>query len=183
MPRFWCMLFALLVMLGLGACATSTPPVAGDGGAHPWVKALWMHFVNGVEEAFVRTMSSPDILTLRDANGKPAPTIWDEGRRKIRIDVSRLRDSNGRLVPTIWDSERGERRIDVRRLRDSNGRRVPTTWDSERGEYRIDVRRLRSKDGAPVPRRWDAERGEYRVDTRRVDPEDLDLAIFDAAQP
>ena len=57
----------------------------------------------------------------------------------------------------VAERERGERRIDVRRLRDSNGRRVPTVWDSERGEY--------------------------RVDARRVDPEDIDLAIFDAAQP
>ena len=182
MPRFWHMLLALLAMFGLGACATSTQPVADDG-ARSWRKALWTHFVNSVEEAFVRTMSSPDIVNLRDANGKPVPTVWDNERRKTRVDVSRLRDSNGRRVPTIWDSERGERRIDVRRLRDSSGRRVPTVWDSERGEYRIDVRRLRGKDGGPVPRRWDAERGEYRVDARRVDPEDLDLAIFDAAQP
>ena len=182
MSRLWYILLALLMMLGLGACATSTPPAAGDG-AHNWRKALWTHFLNSVEEAFVRTMTSPDIITLRDARGKPVPTFWDNERRKTRIAVSRLRDSNGRPVPTIWDSERGERRIDVRRLRDSNGRRVPTTWDSERGEYRIDVRRLRGKDGSRVPLRWDAERGEYRVDARRVDPEDLDLAIFDVAQP
>ena len=59
----------------------------------------------------------------------------------------------------------------------------PPFGDSERGERRIDVRRLRGKDGGRVPRRWDDERGEYRVDARRVDPEDIDLAIFDAAQP
>ena len=150
------MLLALLMMFGLGACATSTPPVADDG-VRPWHKALWTHFVSSVEEAFVQTMSSPDIVTLRDAHGKPVPTFWDNERRKTRVDVSRLRDANGRRVPTIWDSERGERRIDVRRLR--------------------------GKDGGRVPRRWDDERGEYRVDARRVDPEDIDLAIFDAAQP